>query len=727
MNSCFSCFSSVVFSWVRLCSLSLLTLFFASADAQVTEKSSDSLSKKNIILAIDKFQKDILIAAKLKIDVAKTDTSRIINELTASLITGIDSLQRFTESELQLQSLHSLLNTLLYSVNKGSIAPQKIAALLNLYNSVIQHIANKKKLLPLITQSEVPLGILVLKSFQKMNAVALYESRNYLVIKTYEENPSDFFKVLYVFADVKSADSLLILAARKLPEDLYNYSQAKNSELGKRIAGSNDSLVKLIYNISASMQGPLYLPFLDDLYRKKISFTDINKTLGDGNQTSYYKLLVKTVSAYQLRLNQKDTVIAMQSALNRLEYSALHHFIYVVNELHESADKIRFKVLENLNGRDLYYLCITGVNDLYTSSYLKIYQLIFDKRFSQSSYDLLKSVHFDHFKRFIKMASTFNTLDDFLNRMQKKEADSLLHAFVDDLDKTGAIEDAVDVADSYASIRNESLRKFILNDIEKKISGINNNVDSTLRIYKLLHTIFLSLDTASHIDLSKTLGIPSVYRIENNFLKDKLGQINIQQFFYGDKDGRHAYDVFTKSFRNANWKVKDSKYWVEFVSVKGTPVHIYCNKPLDDDTNEAEKAQQYLSIYLRENNKVPSFFIHRGHSYYLNNSMQYLSASNKIIFLGSCGGYTQLNKVFTQSPLAHIITTKQEGSAKINQPMIACLCELLRSGKNLDWPGLWKVLKVRFKNDPRFDDYVPPHQNLGAILMIAVNRLKNDK
>ncbi len=691
---------------------------------------TDTIERKEIQKAIDQLQLDILKAVKTKTEGEGNVTTKIEWEITISIIDEVDSMQKTIESSTnlngtekltRLKSWQTLLSELLEAFTTGQIVAEKIPTLIHTYQSVIEIVHRGDSLLDILKQSDLTVDKIILKSIPG-ETTGLNEAKNYVVLKTFEEEPENFFSVLYDFPNVPCADSLLRMAARKLPDDLYTYSQAKNSELGKKVINSKDSLVRLISFISSSMAGRLYFPFLDDLYHKKITFAQINKTFGKDKRIAYYQLLVKTISGYVERMSRKDTAIAMQSALNKLEYNALHDFIYVMNELHEKPDNIRLKVLQTLNPQEMYYLCIIGVNDIYTSTYLKIYKRIFAENFSQNSYLLLQKVHFDHFKRFLKMASTFNTLDNFLNRMKREQANTLLLAFVNGLNETGSIEDAVDVADSYASIRNDTLRMFILKEIENKLS--TNNPDSTLRIYNLLYTIFLSLDSSKHIDLTTALGIPSVYRVENNFLKDDSGRIIIQQFFYGDEDGRHAFDVFLKSFRNANWKMINSKYWVEIISVKGDPINIYSNKPLDDDTNQAEKAQELLNNYLKKNKMVPSIFIHRGHSYHLDNTLQYLSAGNKVIFLGSCGGYKQLNKVFSKSPLAQIITTKQEGSGTINQPIINYISELLRTGKNLDWQGVWSVLKMRFKSDTRFDDYVPPYQNLGAILIMALNKLK---
>jgi len=104
-------------------------------------------------------------------------------------------------------------------------------------------------------------------------------------------------------------------------------------------------------------------------------------------------------------------------------------------------------------------------------------------------------------------------------------------------------------------------------------------------------------------------------------------------------------------------------------------------------------------------------------------TIEQLAPSAKIVLLGSCGGYHNLHEVLETCPYAHIIASKQVGSGTINQPMIIAITEVLRQGKDLNWPNLWKDFEKRFKNNERFDDYVPPHKNLGALFMMTYNKV----
>ena len=152
------------------------------------------------------------------------------------------------------------------------------------------------------------------------------------------------------------------------------------------------------------------------------------------------------------------------------------------------------------------------------------------------------------------------------------------------------------------------------------------------------------------------------------------------------------------------------------------PVKIYSNKPLDEEKDLDADAQEALSQYLYDHDLNPSMVIHRGHSYYLQSTLDQLAESSQLVLLGSCGGYQSLNKVLQTCPTAQIISSRQTGSGTINGPMINIIVEQLRQGKDLDWPVLWKTIGKVVSHKEYFDDYVPPYKNLGAVFIMAYKK-----
>lgn len=75
-----------------------------------------------------------------------------------------------------------------------------------------------------------------------------------------------------------------------------------------------------------------------------------------------------------------------------------------------------------------------------------------------------------------------------------------------------------------------------------------------------------------------------------------------------------------------------------------------------------------------------------------------------------------IHDILEKAPDAHIIGTKQIADAPVNNPFLRLLMEKLRTGSDIEWIGFWKELD-KIVTDKIFEDYVPPHKNLGALFI----------
>jgi hypothetical protein len=246
-------------------------------------------------------------------------------------------------------------------------------------------------------------------------------------------------------------------------------------------------------------------------------------------------------------------------------------------------------------------------------------------------------------------------------------------------------------------------------------------------IYNLERTLFTSADTSRKTNLSAELGIPPIYSVDYKTLTDDTGRVIQQVFFYGDedKDGQNSFANFMAMFRGkAEWSIAENPDWVTIKSTKGKPVWIFANRPLLGDDDPDAAAQAKLVKYLDSKNLAPTIFIHRGHSYHVKYSLAQLQPTARIVILGSCGGYNNMNEVLMTSPDAHIISSKQVGTKTVNEPILLAINNDLRNGKNIDWIPMWRELSKEFKGDSKelFDDYVPPYKNLGVIFIKAYRK-----
>ncbi len=685
-------------------------------------------------LKIDEAQSEII---KLKtisdtLFFASTDSSENI-EINTLLKVGINNLQvnieidsTYTQSDkfIWLRAIENLLTDFKNYYNLKSIPSNQLGSLIIAFRQCITLQRNQQSIAPIIANNTLEVSSILLGNNVFKDNIEAKLCKDLVVLKLCKRAPSNSLKILTNYTDVYFVDSIIKTIAYTKPEELYNYAATPN-KLGRKIQSINDPLIKTIGLLAYMNTGRMYFPFLDKLYKNELSIDSISKLIN--NDEAYYKLLVATQIDYAKKLQNGDTPFVYKVLTEKLKAKAIEVFIDEINALHnEKLDAVRFKKIDNLNPQELYYLCVLGEEEIYTSSYLGVYKRIFQRMTVPKSDSLFHLVYFDYYKKFIKLAAAYNQLDDFLKKMDKATADKTMRNFVTNLNSKKTLEDAVDVADSYVSITDTSLQKLMLRQIQfnQQESKLSND-ESAKTIYRILKTIFLSIDSTNKIDLNKELGINPVFVMPTKLLKDSSDQIIVQQFFYGDKDGMNVFNNFLSKFQNPNWKIIQKPFWVEVKSTKGIKISIYSNRPLDETKDLDAQAQLNLINYLDSLHLEPTFVIHRGHSYYVKSTISQLAPSAKVVLLGSCGGYQSLNKILHIAPEAQIISSKQTGTGLINQTLINAMMENLRQGKDLNWPKLWQTLSNQFKatkSKDQFDDYVPPHKNLGAIFIIAYEK-----
>jgi len=663
--------------------------------------------------------------------------TRRVNEIvcfieeTSSLATNNDKIR-------QLSYVEELVRSFRLAWKSKKLNPALAPRLVEQFDRILRLNLDSLSMVPVIQEQSYEVGRILTEIFPQNSGYE--ESQKILYIKFVTRYPSVILRTIRPFVNEPFADSLVVIACRNDPKQLYDYASSRTSPEGKLIRRNTHPMVKTVARLSQTPNALLYYPFLDDILNGRQQIDSIQSIIGDGETNidtiAYYRLLVKTEISYQERLIRRDTPIALfgtNGLRDMLQRKAIRHFITPINELHDQNNlAVRMKAIQPLSAEELYYMIVMGENDIYTSSYKHSFSRLVQLLGPQPRMDkLLMNVKMDFFKKFIKMAANYNQLDTMLKMMPPDNALTLMRAFVSNLDEKANLEDAVDVADSYSSIHDPQLRQNMLSNItanEQKCTEAGNSKGTV--IYSLLRQIFLSFNDNS-IDLMSTLGIPSIFSVDYSYLADEKGRVVQQVFFYGDEDGKMIFPAFLNSFSPKEWKITRQKEWVEIRSIKGKPVWIFANLPLDSDKNMDDSAQAHLGAYLEKLELHPSVVIHRGHSYWLPGTIKRMPGEAKIIVVGSCGGYKNLSEILDLNPDAHIISTKEIGKGDINRPILNYLNQTLAAGKPVVWKDMWTSLTQLFYADSNkgmresWDDYVPPYKNLGAIFIKAYNRHMN--
>ncbi|MBI5370592.1 MAG: hypothetical protein HZA79_01060 [Sphingobacteriales bacterium] len=740
-------------AFTRYFILSCLLAAFAASEAQglthfdtltIPAGYKPEFSRERRHDLIDAEQKLILASDGLPDDqFAPSDKEEINQLLTRSLVRKTDWLQYRIEKDtvldhrLKVFYLSGLENLLKYfrqnwrQPGDRHINPANLSLIIDSYEACMQAERNGETIENIIYNLPYDAGTNVISAYIFEKNPGYQPARNRLVLKLCNLHPDRIFPILQQYPDVPFADSMVRAIAKKFPRQLYDYAAAAN-KLGTIIRNINDDIfIKTIATMAQSRSGQQYFPFLDNIVNGRMTLRDIDAAKDDS--LLYYKLLVKTQMDYVARAINKDTAFEFRALTQKLEDKARADFVNVINGLHtERNPEIRFRCIQPLNAQELYYLAVLSDGSIYTSSFVKgVYPLMMS-RIENRGDSLLMLLNFDKYRKFIKMAAGFNTLDHFLasftpsgNPEDEDPANTLMRAFVNRLEQSDGLEDGVDVADSYASI-SETLKpvadRMLLNIQDNYERNLANGNKKGIAIYNILGKLFLSADSTQNIDLTRELGIPPVYEVPFSALTYDSGRVAVQLFIYGDKDGIGVFPGLLSMFNNSNWKIdQGNKQWVTISSTKGKPVSLYMNRPLPEETNEDAKAQEALCQYLEQNRITPTVTINRGHSYNAPYTIEQMSAASKIVFMGSCGGYRMIHDILQKAPDAHIIGTKQIADAPVNNPFLRLIMEKLRTGNDIKWIPFWEELG-HIVTDKIFEDYVPPHKNLGALFIKAYTR-----
>ncbi|MCC6447093.1 MAG: hypothetical protein IT215_00200 [Chitinophagaceae bacterium] len=531
-----------------------------------------------------------------------------------------------------------------------------------------------------------------------------------------EQYPEVLIKKIRTIKNEEAANVIVRKSAPKNPKIILNYATSTAIE-NSIVRRNKDPYVKQIVKISDSATIPLKaIFFIEELNKGKISIQEINKITNDENE--YFKKLIA--------LRQEYFTTDLRKIYDRELSHEAARYVTTMNELHDAGDAVRFRIIEKNNATEIYYIIVYGNDDLYTSSFLGCFNRFMQKIKPKSGDEFLNDIGKDKFRSFLRLCANYNTLNPFLASMKDSNRFVLMREFVTGLDNTleQDLEGATDVANSFGSIKDSAMKKNIEDQISiNRDQAQASNNHKAFKIYDVLYSML----TMSSDSLSSKFGIPPITIMPFNQLKDDSDVVVQQVFFFGDKDGQGVFKSFVGGFGAPDWKVQKFEKWYKISSIKGIRIDIYCNIPFDEP--EDETAQRALQTYLDTNNIKPSIIIHRGHSYHLPSTLEHINQYHKVVILGACGAYQNLNAVLSQSEDAQIVSTKQIGAGKINGPIIRAFNQRLLAGKDIDWVEMWGQLSKQFSSGETkqlFDDYVPPYKNLGALFLKAYHKIEED-
>ncbi len=516
-------------------------------------------------------------------------------------------------------------------------------------------------------------------------------------------------------------DSLILFYATHYSDQLIGHLKHNTNGIAEMINKVDDAHIQQVVQFSSNLNATELAPFTEKIASGALTIEQILEKRK--SVTGYFQLLVNTAiqNAAERRYSPYSKVLYTQ-----LHEKALDFYAKEINELHDSPDQVRFASVKNLRPEDLYYIIVTTDNELYTSTYLGLYKRLMVNFTKNNADSLFRLVQYDQFRKFLRIAASYNTLDDFLKQMPPVAKQAMLHDFISGMnnnpDDEEAVKDAVDVADALTYFSDDpGIMELVKKELEDNIKDSKtSNSWQAYKLYSILYEVYNGL-TADNNEAAICDELAKYEKLPTTTLKNNKNQVVELVLFYGDADGKASFNNFMSMFKNAaEWDVQKNENWVSISSKSGEPLVIYANLPLDNESEKDLRAQEALAEHLKSEGIAPTVLIHRGHSYHLKHTLKYIDSNTKLAILGSCGGYNNVQKIVTGHEDIQLIASKQVGSMAVNDPLLALINQEIRAGNALDWPALWNQLGTKLKNTSTykvFEEYVPPYKNISLFVI----------
>jgi hypothetical protein len=513
-------------------------------------------------------------------------------------------------------------------------------------------------------------------------------------------------------------DTLLYTLANGAP-GILSKKLADNDTLYTTLVNkSNKIAVKAVSQIKMDADYEKIIPFSLAILENRVTAAEIMKlTLVPQD---YYHAFVKEAIRIHTSSDPEINSFLKEPIAGFNKKIANHYFIKEINDLHESPDNVRFVALNTLPVNDLYFLLIAGNNELvlggstalYTSSFLYVFKKFLKEAEKEGLDKFFSDIDYYQFDQFISNISDYALVDELVNNLDEEKVASLLGKYLatlpnKQLTDNEIIVNAMTMAEVLYEIKH---RQVIRTSLIEQINTIEKNPRiQSFFMYQRMYSGFKDILTDKNEYASdNTYDVLPVRRLqrENNIVQ--------ACFYYDDEDATSSFNSSTATYEAKMWDKEDMGNYIVFNSRSGNKMKVYMNKP--NTKSGCDSAQDEMLVAIQQKGYEVTSFIHRGHSYHLLQSLRKMTASSEFVFLGSCGGYSQVLKVFELNPDVNIIATRSVGSKLINDPLLDKINMDIVNNKDISWDVLWKEFDLKFQTKltkDLFSAYIPPNKYIG--------------
>jgi hypothetical protein len=524
-------------------------------------------------------------------------------------------------------------------------------------------------------------------------------------------------KKIYDPRYVNIRDTILYYFVNDEPE-LFIKELKSNPQMQQFADASTRTYVKAVANLKEQNNLNKILPFGMAIMENKI--TPDSVMLLASKPANYISAYTDEVIRIQ---NSEDPMAReyLHGYLNNINKELAKMFVEPINQLHESSAKERFFVLNGLSAQDLYFIILGGESVFYTSSFMYTFNQFMERVEKEGLEQFFTRINFYKFGDFLSICAGYGMTGRLIKNMDEEKFGTVLSNYISNNINSrqtdrNLILSGMTISEILFDMKGYGKAKNILmaSMDDNKIRQQHEDV-LIRRMYAGFKDIMEDSIQGKLKEIEAAYEILQVDRLKSS---DTIVQVGL---FYDDEDGVTSFANYLNFFPAKDWTKEDKGNYIIFRSTSGNPMFIYLNKANTKDGDGA--AQDEMLKAIGESGLHITYFTHRGHSYHLHKSIKKLPASAELVYLGSCGGYNEVVKVFQANPDAHIISTRNIGSKYINDPILSRINNDAVANKDINWLTLWSDFDKSFKaknTKELFSAYIPPNKYIGIMFIREV-------
>lgn len=405
------------------------------------------------------------------------------------------------------------------------------------------------------------------------------------------------------------------------------------------------------------------------------TIADLSKRLGlKYTNIKDKETLAKEIASSFNKYVEEDSMYISKGSIRLGGSIRLRQAAVMINSIHDmenmvdGTDNIREEIINGLDFKTKYYLISQANEDLYTSTFLKMYETFPENAIERIREDIDPSG--ENWVNFVFQMGSRNKASELLEQNPG--------FFVDAIEKglenpEGISKKGVFLTDTFTEFYENPQFKKEKEYFEKLLIEGYENAETMEQKGVLGYLIKLNEEERNSNNLEYKKIYDELPKLPNRGIQKKWvedNEIAAKFYYYNDETWFDASIIdYQKYPYNYNLIEKTDTTATLIKEVNGKTLRVVMTND-NSDVQEAIDGDEFDMI------------AHRGHSFHLDETFNGQSNKEKILYLGSCGSFGETPGIQKKYPNAHIISDEDIGHGAVNNWATYQIMYRLANGAN---------------------------------------------